>query len=370
MYNDIFIISDFVSIKEKEEEEEEEPEQNYICESKELKYITYGNVPINMHNLGIFIREFYDSNINYFDIISQNHEFQNLTESNKPSKAYRTGIYITPVTQTNMGTKYNLLRCSSNFTGGTDNTTDIDKEIIEKTQILSDHFFTSKANLNHVLAQIYWNTQDNTQDNIQEQTIFKNQTGDKKAIIKAHSDKTKDMPKNAVMAFVSFYKDFSHLKNLGVHKNKKDIFDYVYGNSTVLTKLRFVMKKETENLEQYKTYPKNFDITLYPNSLFLMSLTTNRLYTHEIVPSNLPVKLLPVRMGYVIRCSKTEAINIDDYNYMVYNDTFVKMVELTKEERELLKKLYAEENCTINKVEYPYIFASMNAGDYLKPKII
>lgn len=61
----------------------------------------------------------------------------------------------------------------------------------------------------------------------------------------------------------------------------------------------------------------NFDITLYPNSVFVMSLDMNRLYTHEIIPSILPIDRIPTRMGYVIRCSKTNAIFKNEQTYII-----------------------------------------------------
>jgi hypothetical protein len=51
-----------------------------------------------------------------------------------------------------------------------------------------------------------------------------------------------------------------------------------------------------------------------------MSLEMNRLYTHEISPSHLPMDLIPLRLGYVIRCSKTKAIYKDNKTYIFNND--------------------------------------------------
>ena len=49
-----------------------------------------------------------------------------------------------------------------------------------------------------------------------------------------------------------------------------------------------------------------------------MSLDSNRLYTHEIIPSSLPIEKLPIRMGYVIRCSKTKALYNDGKTYLIF----------------------------------------------------
>ena len=67
---------------------------------------------------------------NYFDLVTNEHEFQTLTESNKPSNAYRTGIYLTPVTKKEDGIEFKLLRCSSNLGGPTDNFREISRIIV------------------------------------------------------------------------------------------------------------------------------------------------------------------------------------------------------------------------------------------------
>src|SRR5690606_19207153 len=115
--------------------------------------------------------------------------------------------------------------------------------------------------------------------------------------ITKHSDKTKDMPKNGLIVFCTFLKDLDKFPTL--RASETDPYDLIYGkNMSVLSKLRFVRKSETPEI-----YPQMFEICLYPNSVFAISLETNRLYTHEICPSVLPIEHLPVRMGYVIRCS-------------------------------------------------------------------
>lgn len=298
-YKQVFVITDFVHFDENEENvldiakiSSENSEQNIKC-------VKYGNVPIYVDEIGIFVREFYDEKVDWFESISTEHQFQNLTEGNKYGIAYRTGIYITPVTQIGSGFKFFLLRCSSNFTGGTDNFTETDEQIIKNTQEFADRISFSKVELNHVLAQIYWNKQGDVQTDSNTQ---KNQQNDKKAVIKAHSDKTKDMPRNALMAFASFYKDyknrrFEHLEKFGVHRSKTNPFDFVYKETSVLTTLRFILKKEARENPEYKKFPEKIDIKLYPNFLFVISLFINRIYTHEIVPSNLPVPMLPIRMG-------------------------------------------------------------------------
>jgi hypothetical protein len=284
-----------------------------------------------------------------------------LTESNKEGVSYRKGLYITNVEQLdNNDIKFNLLRCSTNLSGPTDNFHETDKEIITKVNNISKYFFEQKANLNHVLAQIYENTKFGGI----------NQNKEVKATIKGHSDKTKDMPRNGLMAFCTFYKNYNN-NNFLEEESKKfkksvdDPFDYMYKSTSVLTHLRFKLKKIVKD----DSLTKQFDVILYPNSVFLMSLNTNRLYTHEIVPSTLPIDNIPIRLGYVIRCSNTEAIFRNEQTFIVKNNEYIKLVEPTEENRKELKEKYYLENSTDEFIYYNDIYYSMNKGDYIKPNL-
>lgn len=348
--------------------------------SKSTSFITHGQVSINVNNVGVYWRNAYNSNdkeMDYYHLITTEHKFQNLTESNKPGQAFRKGIYITKVakmTEVTEQYKFNLLRCSSNFTGPTDNVRDVDKYIMGETNLLAKNFFVGGAELNHVLAQTYENRYaENDKGKIVE----------KKASIKVHSDKTKDMPRNGLMAFCTFYKDYHHsdsdnndksfpeLKH--VQKSTSDPFDFCYKNTSVLTKLRFRLKgtvKETKEPKELSLIPiplvKQFDIILYPNSVFMMSLYTNRLYTHEIVPSILPINMLPTRLGYVIRSSKTIAVHVEGVTY-IWDGIYIKLEEATKEGIRKIRELYAKENGTDEIIDYGMVNFSMNKGDYEQP---
>jgi hypothetical protein len=290
-----------------------------------IPLIDSGKVPLNIHNVGVYFTKFFDDP-NYFKLISTQHQFQNLTESNKAGQAFRKGIYMTDVTPTDDGLKYHLLRCSSNLTGPTDNFRDIDHHIVNQVNNISKQFFSEDTELNHVLAQIYYNN-------------------DKKASIKAHSDKTKDMPRNGLIAFCTFYdQDLDQ--------------QYLYkGTTSVFTRLHFRRKNSDPNLVN------EFDVVLYPNSVFIIPLSCNREFTHEIKPSVLPKDKIPVRMGYVIRCSKTEVVFKDGQTYI--GD--VKLEPMTDNDATELRKLYLKENATDEMVEYGDVYFSMNQGDYLKP---
>ena len=100
-----------------------------------------------------------------------------------------------------------------------------------------------------------------------------------------------------------------------------------------------------------------------------MPLSTNRLYTHETVPSNLSIDLLPTRMGYVVRCSSKSAQYHPEQNktFIVENDKTVEMTEPKAGDIKRLKDLYLEENLTDKKIKYEGFYFSLNKGDYLKP---
>jgi hypothetical protein len=330
---------------------------NYEMRDK-YQLINLGEVPINMFNVGIYFRNFFNSVKDYYDSVVNEHKFQLLSITNKPGTAYRTGIYLTKVEEDNDELKFKLLRCSTNLDGPTDNFRSTDNEIIDKVNDIARYFFREPAELNHVLAQTYHNT-----------TFFNGtENKERKAKIAEHSDKTKDMPKNGLIVFCSFYKDYSNdnfnNEKINCIKSKNDSYDYCYKDTSVLTKLRFRLKKEVTD----ENYQKMFDIILYPNSVFLMSLSTNRLYTHEIIPSILPINTIPTRMGYVIRCSNTNAVFKDNQTYIFKYGKCFKLEEPSREGVEELKQLYLTENTTTEMMDYDdKFYFSLNSGDYIKP---
>ncbi len=112
---------------------------------------------------------------------------------------------------------------------------------------------------------------------------------------------------------------------------------------------------------------QEFSVILYPNSVFLIPLSTNRLYTHEIKPSMLNVEKIPVRMGYVVRCSNVEAKFMNNETFINENGNLIKLEPMTSESIQNLRNSYIEENKTENLVEYGEVHFSMNLGDYEKP---
>jgi len=322
--------------------------------------ISLGEVPINIHNIGVLFRNFFNSDQDRYNLITNEHLFQSLTESNKPTNAFRKGIYLTKVEKNTDQIQFKLLRCSTNLDGPTDNFRTTDNEIIDKVNNVRRYFFEGSYELNHVLAQTYHNT------------AIHNDTGnkEKKAKIKEHSDKTKDMPWNGLIVFCSFYKDYVNDKfnseELKCTGSTTDPYDYCFNkNISVLTRLRFRLKKDAMD----QNYEKRFDVTLYPNSVFMIPLSTNRLYTHEIVPSILPISRIPTRMGYVIRCSNTYAVFKDNQTHIIKGSESNGLEEPTEEGITRLKELYMKENATIEPIHYGDFNFSLNRGDYTEPII-
>jgi hypothetical protein len=321
--------------------------------SENIQLISLGEVPIIIHKAGVYFRNLFGKD-DFFGKIKVEHEFQQLTESNKPGVALRRGIYLTEVTK-DKGQRealhYRLLRCSSNLTGPTDNFRKTDHFIINKLNEVAEQVFEDKSSLNHVLAQIYENKK-----------VEGPKNKEIKAKIKAHSDKTKDMSKNGLIAFCTFY-DESGFQAL--QPSQSDRFDWCYKQTSGLTRLYFKLKDSVTD----ESLKKEFSLTLYPNSAFIIPLSTNRLYTHEIRPSMLNIDRIPTRMGYVVRCSKTEAIHIDNQTYIKENGELIKLEKMTSESMKSLRDTYYEENKTKNKVQYGKVHFSMNLGDYQKPII-
>ena len=323
----------------------------YDDDSSVWSIVNVGQVPILVHGVGVYYRRFFDLSLDYFNRICMEHVFQSLTESNKSSQAYRTGIYLTPVEQDGEDLHFRLLRCSTNFSGATDNFRANDRQIVDALNKEASSIFQNHAPLNHVLAQIYPNT---PATEAQKQT---------KAKIKAHADKTKDMPENGLIAFCTFYDQLDKLQPLA-----KDAFDYGYNGISGLTKLKFRLKTAVAERPGC-TLPLQFTVTLYPNSVFFMPLSTNRLYAHEIKPSILDAEKLPTRLGYVVRCSATEAVHKGGQTFLKMSEKLTKLEPPTPEGMVELRKLYAEENKTDAFIDYGNKFLfSMNKGDYATPE--
>lgn len=312
--------------------------------------VDLGRVPLRVHGVGVYYRRFFDPEVDYFERIRGEHTFQSLTESTKPGKAHRTGIYLTPVRRVGEELRFRLLRCSTNLSGPTENFRATDRHIVDALNQEAGLIFKDAAPLNHVLAQIYHNTP---------AEVARKQA---KAKISAHADKTKDMPESGIMAFCTFYEDAGELRPL-----PGDPFDRGCGRVSGLTRLRFRLK-EGVPVEPGESLPAQFTITLYPSSVFFMPLATNRLYTHEIVPSELDAALLPTRLGYVVRCSKTEAVHRSGRTFLANGGERVELEAPTPEGMRELRRLYAQENATPDFVDYGDQFRfSMNAGDYEAP---
>lgn len=311
-----------------------------------------GRVPVRVHGVGVYYRRFFDLGADEFGRIREEHAFQSLTESTKPGTAHRSGIYLTPVARHGDELHFRLLRCSTNLSGPTEGFRPTDTRIVEALNREAAAVFRNQAPLNHVLAQIYHNTP---------ATAERKQS---KAKISAHADKTKDMPANGVMAFCTFYDGVEALQPMA-----DDAFDHGVKGASGLTGLRFRLKESAAAERGGVALPPHFTLTLYPGSVFFMPLSTNRLYTHEIRPSALDAALLPTRLGYVVRCSKAEAVHKDGATFLKSAGGLVKLGPPTPEGMDDLRRLYAEENRSSSFIDYgDELLFSMNTGDYVAPR--
>lgn len=326
-------------------------ELSYHYDPLRFSEVSLGELPLSVHGLGVLSRRFFDPSTDWFSRVQDEHTFQNLTESNKAGHARRTGLYITEVTEDKEGRRFRLLRCSSNFTGPTEGLRATDREILDRLNRFARHHFTGASPVNHVLAQIYRNDKDG------------------KATIQRHSDKTKDMPTGGLMAFCTFY---AAAGCNTLSSSAQDPYDVCHKGVSALTRLVFKRKNAPLPANEVDL-PKEFAVLLYPNSVFLMPLSTNRLYTHEIRASALPAEMLPTRMGYVARCSDREAI----YKPAA-GQVFLRsrqdgdqrpMHPPSAEQVENLRRLYYLENTDANPVVYPEMFFSLNGGDYTQPTL-
>jgi len=312
--------------------------------------VSLGRVPLRVYGVGVYYRCFFDPGIDFLDQIRSEHTFQSLTESTKPGRAHRTGLYLTSVRPEGAERHFRLLRCSTNFSGPTENFRATDRHIVDALNQEAALLFRDAAPLNHVLAQMYNNTPADAE---------KKQA---KARISPHADKTKDMPTNGIMAFCTFYEHLDERRPL-----PDDPFDPGNGRKSGLTRLRFRLKEPVQD-GPAGALPTQFTLTLYPNSVLFMPLSTNRLYTHEILPSELDAAQVPTRLGYVVRCSKTEAVHDGGRTFLAMGGERVPLEAPTPEGMRELRRLYAEENKTQAHIDYgdPFRF-SMNEGDYRAP---
>jgi hypothetical protein len=86
------------------------------------------------------------------------------------------------------------------------------------------------------------------------------------------------------------------------------------------------------------------------------------------VPSELDAARLPTRLGYVVRCSKTEAVHEAGRTFLLQDGARVELEAPTPGGMAELRRRYAEENRTAAPIDYGADFRfSMNAGDYRAP---
>lgn len=138
---------------------------------------------------------------------------------------------------------------------------------------------------------------------------------------------------------------------------------YLYKDTSVLTSLRFRLKKNLSE-DVPKDLPALFEVRLYPGSVLMIPRSTNRWYRHQTVPSVLPIDKIPVRMGYTVRPSGRAGKHAKGQTYILDKGQWI---PLKKDERGQMKKLYFLENTTDQSVQYPVFDVTLNEGDLMQP---
>lgn len=302
--------------------------------------------------VGVLFPRFFDDGRDYYAEFMAAHAPQALTESNKAGVALRKGLYMSRVEPVGPGDglAFHMLRCSTNFHGPTDNFRAVDHDILARTNAAVRRHFPGAAPVNHVLAQVYHNRRAGRG------------VREAKAVIKRHADKTKDMPRNGVLAFATFY----NFDGCAAGPCPLDPLDVAYKRkSSMLTDMLFVLKQP----EHHPDLPARVRIKLYPNSLLVVPLETNRIYTHEIKAPVLPAHVLPTRLGYVMRCSNQRAVHRDGRTYLLGADGEEPLQAMTPDVAAAVRAAYLQENQSDAVVEYPVFPASFNEGDYQAPAL-
>lgn len=329
--------------------------------NQEVPSVEIGRVPVSVQGVGVLYKQFFDliDLPDVFQQVQQDHTFQPMADPDEPeaqaSTPPTTGVSLTPVTRDEKGDLvFRLLRNSTNnFAGPTENFKATDHQLVDSLNQESLRIFDNQAPLNHVVAQIYWDKQSPP------------------ASERMASDKTKDMPTNGIVAFTTFYDRLGD--PLHSSTNQRDPFDWVHeGRRSGLTRMRFRLKDQVQ--QRGSRLVGRFDVILYPNSVFFMPLSTNRLYTHEIVSSQVSSEYLPTRMEYVVRCSATEAVHKEGKTYIQKPGCAGKkrnwepMEEPSEAGVKRLKRFYEEEDKSDKYIPYDSRFTfSLNVGDYRRP---
>lgn len=332
-----------------------------IPENAQFPVIRYGEIPLNVHGMGVLVRDAFPMETDWYDEVTKAHNWQHLTVHNNKSDAHRLGTYLCEVKDNGNGEyDYLLMRCSTNFRGPTQCFQDVDRFLLRRATQLLQPYFKQQVKLNHILAQMYVN-------------------GQTKAGISRHADKDEDFEKDeksgkvashCMIVFISLYEGYVNgtFPKLKLERSREDHFDFVYGKGgeTALTGLEFNRKQQLEFPEHT---PHSFVVRLPPNSVLAIPLYTNNLMTHGTVASKLPSALIPTRLGIVPRTGGCVAKWRDGKTWL-WNSTTRSWEALhpaTWKEIQLLKDKYKTQNFSDQDPQYEEFFFSMNEGDYEAP---
>jgi hypothetical protein len=312
---------------------------------KELSYnittqstVSLGAVPINISGAGIMFRRFFTKDC-IFSEITNDRAFKQVTENCGSEKIAHTGLFLSPVERHRDGLKYYIQRSRMVCSEPLSCMKTIDAEITSLVNVSVNSFFKSKVRFNHIFADLH-----SPAENRKYKPFNK-------------SENTKDMHADALIAYCTFYKDYDGLDFIR-QSSDDSIFDCAYGGTSIFPKMRFKLKRDAP-LDKYMR--NSFTVTLYPNSLFVISLSTNRFYTHEVIMPN--TKKL-TRVNYTLCSSKTWVL-FRNRPYIYENGILTRMDKIGGER---LEELCSKENNSSIKIDYPNVYCSLSEGDYKEPK--
>lgn len=324
----------------------------FTGEEEGVLFVRLGQLPLNIHGLGVYWPEFFVSCQDWVSTIEAEHDLAPLQEGDKANFAIRKGCYVTAVTEEEQQLRFRLLRCSTNFGAPTENIRATDMAILKTLNELAPAFFKNCATLNHELIQVY-------RPRLSEKK-------EQRASIKPHSDKSEDFSARSVIAFCSFYEGYrgKGFPNRPEWKPRHP-FDWVYRETSILTRLVFRSKTSSSSR------PDSFEVVVHPGSIFMIPEEVNRQYVHEVKNSVLPIDKYATRLSVVARCSRAEAVFREGMTLLqTASKKYQPLHAASPEDVALLKQLYLQENTQVPQVIYPFpLLFSLNRGDYMKPQL-
>jgi hypothetical protein len=317
--------------------------------------VELNQLPLKVGGMGVLWPYCFENQKQWINEIMRAHLFQEIRSTNKRGHFLANGFYATEVQRNpeqgkeeKEGLQFKLLRGSISLVGPTQNLQQVDFTILKRANEYVSHHFRNIPLLNHIWGQLHLTD------------TFKKPTNT------ICSDKTQDMPDRAVIGFITFYTIPDGIKyTRRGHGLEEDVF---YKNTSVLTQLRFLRKKDAPT-----DYPQYINVRLLQNSLFIIPLHMNRFYTYSTVAPSIPDHIGWTRVVYVVRTSHTDALWEKGFTWLQSKEKgkeeWHKLRSPTLDEISKLKEHHLEQNASSAVIDYrkQKWFFSLNKGDYLCP---